>query len=362
MSPQPDNLSPSDKKKIAEDLKISPRTVDRALEDDQDSQRLRDINRAREKRGLGVPPAAIIGLLVPEFLNPFFVSLSNSIESLLVQQDYQLVPSSSNSYGWREKLNVQWLLNMRASGVFYCQNPPFKESLDQLRRASDVSVVLVDIEGDHGFADRVLADNSAGIKRAVAHLALENDHKLIGFLAGPDGSSTADARLKAFMAAIKAYGLDGEGPPLILHGDYSAESGKNAAIELADLWHQKRKMPTAIVSANDRMAIGLLKGLEKIAGLNVPEQLSVVGFDNIGECETVTPELTSIDQRVALIAERAVNLMLGRIKSAGSSESVDSGVSTKPVLPELMSRQSVMRYSKGAAVPDASLSDPSKIT
>jgi len=232
---------------------------------------------------------------------------------------------------------------MPASGVFYCQNPPFPESLHKLIAASFVSVVLIDIE--QTGMDAVLSDSSAGIERAVAHLAIENLHEQIGFLAGPTESSTAVARRAAFDRAIHEH--LGDGNPLILQGDYSFESGKRAALELAKRQRQGASLPSAIVSANDLMAIGLIKGLSQIAieiaDLRVPDRLSVVGFDNIATSEMITPELTSIDQQVGEIAEQAVRLMLRRIEQAGPTDETHPIV--EYVTPELVPRQSVSRFS-----------------
>jgi LacI family transcriptional regulator len=303
-----------------------------------------------ERFGFGSQPEAIVGLVVPDFRNPFFVELAESLESRLAQYDIQLVIATSNDYERREDLHIKWMIGMRAAGVFYCQNPPFKKSLLTLTNAAGLSVVLIDIERDiiaigQDKIDTVLADSSAGIERAVAHLAIENQHERIGFLAGPKDSSTAKARLKAFGEAMQEHGL-GKSGSLILKGDYTFESGKRAAIELAKLKRQGSPTPSAIVSANDLMAIGLIKGLGQIASevvdLRVPDRVSVVGFDNIATSIMITPELTSIDQRINEIAERAVRLMTRRIKAADSDE--DLSPETERVLPVLIPRQSVSRY------------------
>jgi LacI family transcriptional regulator len=331
---------------VARELGISPRTVKRAIEGGPNVSRetRESVSAELERLGFGRLPEAVVGLVIPDLQNPFFVELADSLEARLAQQEMQLVIATSNDYERRENLHIRWMIGMRASGVFYCQNPPFPESLHTLTAASNLSVVLIDIERGELGMDAVLADSTAGIERAVAHLAIENQHERIGFLAGPEDSSTAQARRRAFDRAMEEHGLD-DRPPVILNGDYTFESGRHAALELAKRKRQGMETPTAVVSANDLMAIGLIQGLGKIEsdalGLRVPEQLSVVGFDNIGTSMMITPELTSIDQRVNEIAERAVRMMVRRIDLGGSQS--ESPPQTERVTPELVPRQSVSR-------------------
>lgn len=346
--PSPQRVIPAaERDTIAKELSISPRTVKRALEGSPNvSRETRDkVVRERERLGFGTPPTAIVGLVVPDFRNPFFVELAESLESHLAQRNIQLVMAPSHDYEQREDLHIQWMINMRAAGVFYCQNPPFEDSLHTLTEAPNLSVVLIDIEREERDLDAVLTDNEAGIERAVAHLAIENQHEEIGFLAGPEKSSTASARRTAYFKAMEEHGL-AHSDSLILEGDYTFESGKRAALELAKRQRQGLQIPSAIVSANDLMAIGLIKGLGQIgaevADLRVPDRISVVGFDNIANSTMITPELTSIDQRVNEIAERAVRLMIQRLEISGSGEHLEPA--TEWVTPELVSRQSVSHH------------------
>jgi LacI family transcriptional regulator len=342
-------LPARERDRIAKELQLSPRTVKRALEGSPNvsAETLANVVRERERLGFGSPPAAIVGLIVSDFRNPFFVELAESLETRLAQRNIQLIIATSTEYERREELHIQWMLNMRASGIFYCQNPPLEDSLHNLQSAPHVSVVLVDIEREG--MDAVLSDSGAGIERAVAHLAIENQHQRIGFLAGPPESSTAVTRRKAFERAIREHHLD-EPSPLILTGDYTFESGKRAALELAKKRRQGIEIPSAFVSANDLMAIGLIKGLNQIsadvADLRVPDHISVVGFDNIATSSMISPELSSIDQRVDEIAERAVRLMIARLEGRSDMEPI-----VERVTPELRPRQSVSRYRNATSSP-----------
>ncbi len=337
-------VPPGERDRIARELGISPRTVKRAIDGGANvSRRTRDsVVSELERHGYGRVPEAIVGLVVPRLGNPFFAALAASIESQLAQQDMQLVLATSNHLERRENQHIRWMIGMRAAGVFYCHNPAFEESLHTLTTAPDLAVVLIDTERE-GF-DTVLSDAREGLELAVTHLAIENQHERIGFLAGPASSSTAQARRQAFDEAIEEHGL-AETPPLILEGDYSFESGKSAALELAKRRRRGEQLPTAIISANDLMAIGLAKWLTELspgtAGLRVPEDISVVGYDNIPTATMIAPELTSIDQRVDEIATRAVSLMVRRIGAIGRGQEPDPVV--ERVVPTFRPRQSVSR-------------------
>lgn len=322
MSDERDRIPDSEKQLIADRLGMSTRTVKRALADSPEvSPETRDKVVAERKRlGYGVQPAATIGLIVPDFRNPFFVDLAMSIEQRLAQRNIQLITPIVNAYEEQELANLQRLISMHVSGVFYAQNPPYAGSLAALAGAVGVATVLVDVELDatdalaHAGglqADAVIVDNEAGIDRAVSHLVIEHGHTDIAFLAGPDDRTTARVRRAAFERSMARHSLEA-GDGRILRGDYTFDSGRSAANQLELLRRLHGAMPSAVVCANDLMALGLIKGLTTI-GIGVPDPVSVVGFDNIAFATMWTPELTSIDQRVDEIAEAAVRLMSSRI-------------------------------------------------
>lgn len=351
MTQPPDRMTPAERKRLAGELQVSPRTVDRVYDAPElvSEETRHKVEAKREELGLGRPPVAIFGLLVPDELNPFFALLRKSIDARLAQTNYHLLSASSYGYEPRALATIHFWLSQKVAGVFYAQNPVFEDSLDALQRAGNVSVVFVDVDPGTGNGLRlpdnsvgtVLADNAAGIERALAHLVIEHDHRRIAFLAGPDTASTARAREIAFDKACSEFDLEPVG--LRLKGEYTFESGRTAAIELAKHYRSTPAgSPTAVVVANDLMAIGLIKGLERM-GYRVPGDFSVVGFDNIDGCAWTTPELTSIDQRIDEIADRAVRLMTAK-RMLGFAEIVTAASAretTDYVQPVLIERKSV---------------------
>jgi LacI family transcriptional regulator len=137
----------------------------------------------------------------------------------------------------------------------------------------------------------VMVDNMGGATQAVQHL-IDLGHRLIGCIAGPDGSTTAADRLTGYRNALAQNGL-ALNRRLVKRGNWSPESGYLLAKELLE-GPERRRRPTAILCANDQMAFGAIKAAREL-GLNVPKDLSVVGFDNVPPGSYFDPPLTTVE-------------------------------------------------------------------
>lgn len=188
--------------------------------------------------------------------------------------------------------------------------------LDDLR--IDVPVITLHSAG-HG-ARGLSVDQTAGARLAVAALA-DAGHTRIAHLAGPADWLEAESRSDGFMAELAARNLE-IGP--VIEGDWSAGSGYAAIAAV------RESGVTAVFAANDQMALGLLSGLHE-AGLAVPDDISVVGFDDIPDAAYYWPQLTTVRQDFEELARRAVAVVIGTVEP-------DSLV---PILPELITRASV---------------------
>ena len=166
-------------------------------------------------------------------------------------------------------------------------------------------------------------DQAAGARLATEHL-IALGHTRIQHLAGPEGYLEAGARRAGFLAAMVRAGL---APGEELAGDWSAASGFAAGARLA-------QETTAVVAANDQMAIGLLAALAD-AGRAVPGDVSVVGFDDIPEAAFVRPALTTVHQDFAVIGRRAVEALLAQLAPEGEVRDADA-----PIPPRLVVRGS----------------------
>nr|WP_171401308.1 LacI family DNA-binding transcriptional regulator [Streptomyces asoensis] len=170
-----------------------------------------------------------------------------------------------------------------------------------------VQVVVVDSDaGDHYTV--VDTDQAGGTRTAVQHL-LDLGHRTVWHLGGPEGSFAAQRRADAWRAALTEAGRTA--PPLV-RGDWSAESGYLAGRELA-----AREDCTAVFAANDQMALGLLRALHE-GGRRVPEDVSVIGFDDIPEAGSFLPPLTTLHQDFAEVGRLCVQAVLRKMRPDGS--------------------------------------------
>ncbi|WP_328929655.1 LacI family DNA-binding transcriptional regulator [Streptomyces sp. NBC_00190] len=186
---------------------------------------------------------------------------------------------------------------------------------------SGLPVVVVDGGDDHRYPG-VHTDHAAGAEIAVTHL-LGLGHTTVWHLAGPQDSHPARRRAEAWQRALRAAGAP---IPPAVHGDWSAESGYRAGRELAGL-----PEVTAVFAANDQMALGMVRALRDV-GRSVPQDVSVVGFDNIAESAYFLPPLTTVDQDLSQVGAACVDRLLSQIEGAASTDS--SLVSVMPTLVE----------------------------
>jgi DNA-binding LacI/PurR family transcriptional regulator len=173
------------------------------------------------------------------------------------------------------------------------------EGVARLAAEVNPGIPLLVIEGDPSRMPLTTAvDNVQGARLATRHL-LELGHDTVAHIAGPAGWPQTTARIDGWRRELEAW--DRPVPPLRWHGDWSAESGYLVGGAVA-----REKDVTAVFAANDQMAMGLMAGLRE-AGLSVPEDISVVGFDDLPESRFLSPPLTSVRQDFALLGRRSMS-------------------------------------------------------
>lgn len=169
-----------------------------------------------------------------------------------------------------------------------------------------VQVVVVDSDAGDRYTV-VDTDQAGGSRAAVRHL-LGLGHRTVWHLGGPEGSFAAQRRADAWRAALAEAGR--AAPPLV-RGDWSAESGYRVGLELA-----AREECTAVFAANDQMALGLLRALHE-RGRHVPDDVSVIGFDDIAEASSFLPPLTTLHQDFAEVGRLCVEAVLRKVRQEG---------------------------------------------
>jgi LacI family transcriptional regulator len=176
--------------------------------------------------------------------------------------------------------------------------------------AAQIPVVVIAGSRDQTAADVFLADNTGGMTALAGHLTEHHRYRRLCFVAGPKDAPDAAERYSAFEQAATAS--PGTGIDQIIHGDFSEDSGVAAARILLG----RSSLPDAVVCANDQMAIGVLRELQR-AGVRVPADVAVTGFDDVYASQVIDPPLTTVSQPFRELGNRATRRLLDRIAEPG---------------------------------------------
>lgn len=254
-------------------------------------------------RSLRLNKSDIIALVIPDITNPFFADLAKHLEVLASAAGYSVLLANTHDDPEAEKTQVQSLLGRVPAGIVIA---PVSNSFAGERLSKGVACVTVD-RPLAGYS-LVSVDNVEGGRLAAEHL-LELGHRRIGYIAGPSTTEVSLQRLQGFRDEIVSAQtrLGGEIQLTSVEGHFDYKSGEEMGRRLLSVPDEMR--PTAIATSNDQQAIGLLR-CSRDMGIRVPEDLSIVGFDDIPLASLVLPRLTTIRQPVQQIAEIAVRAVL----------------------------------------------------
>lgn len=283
-----------------------------------------DYRPSRLARSLVQQRTESVGMIIPDITNPYFAHLAFNVEQALESVDFALLIGNSANESSQEQNYIRDFLERQVDGLVIAVASG--AGIAELGLAAkEVPVVLIDRLAEGWPGDAVVGANDVGSRLAVAHL-VEQGHENIAFLGGREEVSSARDRRIGFEEAISQAGLRVQYESA---GPFSIESGFDRTQTLLNTNNQ----PTAIVAAGDLLAIGALKAAEQ-GGINVPSQLSIVGYDDIVYADTTTPRLTTVRQPAVEIASEAVRLLLARIEDRSREAEVTS------VAPTLVVRES----------------------
>ena len=259
-----------------------------------------------QARALVSGRSRILGLIVSEITNPFFPELVQEFENLAVGQGYEVMIGSTNYDPKRTESLIRRMLQRNVDGVAVMT---FGIEEDLVKRLVESEFPLVFVDAGPKMPNiRVLKVNyGEGIRGAVQHLAALG-HRAIAFITGPLRLRSAVARRDAFLNSMAELGLKAP-PGHIVEGDHTMEGGM-AAIELLVSHPQ---LPTAVVCSNDMTAIGVLHGLYRTTH-RVPDEISVVGFDDIHLAQFMLPPLTTVQMSCKHLATAAVQALRAGIE------------------------------------------------
>jgi DNA-binding LacI/PurR family transcriptional regulator len=274
------------------------------------------------------PGGPAIGILSNAFGDPYSIPIAQGAAHKLAQNGYHTISFTGGF----------------PSAPFYRNNdghiclPPAVDAMillsatlrghdEELKAMLDAcSAPVISIGANLAHASSVTADDETGVFQAIAHLVKRHDCKRIAFIAGPEGSFDGARRLAAYRIALESFKLPWD-PTLAVRGDYEARSGREAVLELR---RNGSRSFDAIVAANDLMAIGAIEGL-RAGGLRVPDDIKVVGFDDMEEASFTSPPLTTVRQPIAEQGLCAADLVL-RVLAGETIEDVPTHISTPLVI------------------------------
>lgn len=285
-----------------------------------------------------------LALMLPDISNPFFPALARGVEDRAISRGYSVMLCNTDGDPEIEARYIRLLREKWVDGMVMTGASGSASQVKQLLQ-NRIPVVVIDRAVRGAEVDLVGLDNIAGARLAVEHLA-RLGHRAIGLIAGPKVSTSLD-RAEGYRRALRAMGLPIRREWMVT-GDFRFESGYEAMKGLLNA----RDRPAAIFASNDLMAIGAIRAAEE-AGLRVPEDLAVVGFDDIMLATLVRPALSTIRQPAYEMGAAAVDLLLDRI--TGQRESPPRTVAFEP---ELIVRQSCGAGTAGAPFPGGTTGAP----
>src|SRR5438552_2584427 len=259
-----------------------------------------------QARALVSGRSRIFGLIVSEITNPFFPEIVHVFEETALQHNYEILVSSTVHDPERMKTSVRRMLEHRVEGVAVMTFGMEESLLDDLK-LRNVPLVFVDVGPARPRVSNIRIDYLHGIRQAVQHLAAMR-HEKIAFITGPLGLKSAVARQQAFLRSMQEIGLESD-PELIIEGDHTMEGGMAAFTKLL----ARPVSPTAVLCSNDMTAIGVMRESHD-AGISIPRDLSVIGFDDIRLAQFVLPPLTSIQMSQSELARLAFNALMGEVE------------------------------------------------
>ena len=275
-----------------------------------------------------------IGLIIPDIINTFFSNLIRGIQDICEEHGYNVLVVNSDDNQEKEARYLKLLYSRRVDGVIltvagYREKEFPEEELSLLKK---MNIVLIDREINGLNAPIIKVNNFTGAYSAVKYL-LTMGHRKIMYLAGIEGTKTNRERRKGYLSALKEAHINWKKE---LMANFRLDTAYQKIIHHWPKLKNSDKLPTAIFAANDLMAIGALKAFAQLK-IRVPEDISIIGFDNIPFSDCTCPPLTTIAQPTYLMGQKAVETLLKVIDKKKIKKSVEFET-------ELIERDSVSRW------------------
>lgn len=289
--------------------KVAPATVERVQAAIEELGFVRN-DAARQLRA---GRSRSIGMVVLDAGNPFFAAVARGAEERAVQDGLSVLLGNTDEDPARESIYLDLFREQRVNGVLLTPAGAATEAVRYLSRAG-IPVVLVDYEDEDSSSCSVAVDDVEGGQLAARHLLEQGRRKLL-FLGGPSSLAQVSHRLEGARRAVA------EVPDAVLEvvemPALTVLNGRAAGEAIAERIPEMR--PDAIFAANDLLAVGLLQGLSILGSVRVPDDIALIGYDDIDFAESTVVPLSSIRQPAELIGRTAVELLLKSIDDPGGA-------------------------------------------
>ena len=259
-------------------------------------------------RGLKTNRSFTIGVLVPDLTNPLFPPIVRGIEDELATEGYTALLANSDNDRDKERLHFETMKDRQVEG-FIMATAELDHPLIEDAIAADAPIVLVNRTVDSSRAFAVINDDRMGTALAVNHL-VDLGHTRIAHIVGPERYSTGKSRYRGFIAAMKAAGLKSDRKLIRFTRTFVESEGARVFKQLLE---NDSKDLTAVVAGNDLLALGCYDALAE-AGLSCPQDVSIVGFNDIPFLDKLKPPLTTIRIPHYELGKRAAALVLKRLR------------------------------------------------
>ncbi|MBB5081773.1 substrate-binding domain-containing protein [Nonomuraea endophytica] len=261
-------------------------------------------------RGLRTSRSQTVGLVIPDLTNPFYPALARGVQDVLGAAGYDQIISNTDGERAMERAALEQMIARQVDALAFAV---FNTHPEDLLPVLDAGIPVVRLGGrlTQPGVDIVRSDDEGAAATATRYL-LERGHRRIAFVCGPAGEGPAAERVAGHLAALAEAGLPGD-PKLVIHTQFSRTGGEQGTALLLD----SPQPPDAVLCANDIMAIGALDAAAA-RGLRVPEDLAVMGFDDIEAAGLVSPGLTTMANPAREIGMACARLLLNRL--SGTAE------------------------------------------
>ncbi|MBN2304188.1 MAG: LacI family DNA-binding transcriptional regulator [Anaerolineae bacterium] len=263
-------------------------------------------------RSLRTQRTQMISLLIADITSSFYHLIAQEVQAVAQLHDYDMLIASSDHDYENEKRFCEAVMRRPVDGVIMVPQHLTYEDLDDLITITNTPIAVLGQHVNHPAVDVVYADDERATFEATSWLISERGYDSIGYLGVAPEYPPSPRRWRGFQRALEEAGMTLD-PDFLMQGDWSPESGRLAIENLL----KTGKLPSAIFALNDLMAIGAILELQD-AGLSVPGDVAVMGFDNIREATMIRPKLTTIAQHPRDIGRKVAEALFDRIEGRGS--------------------------------------------